>query len=82
MQLQAWKELRMEKHMSLLTQLPHRAERVTLRVKLGMGSEANILPVRTYRKMFPGRILADGTPDPEYLQSTTLEFQCNKSSVI
>ena len=32
--------------------------------------------------MFPDRILADGTPNPEYLQSTTLEFQCNKSSVI
>ena len=47
-----------------------------------MGSEANILPVRIYNKMFPDRILADGTPNPEYLQSTTLEFQCNKSSVI
>ena len=63
-------------------QLPHRAEHDTLRVKLDTGSEANIPPVRTYSKMFPNRILADGTPNPEYLQSTTLEFQSNKSSVI
>ena len=50
--------------------LPNRPGRDTLKVKLDMGAEANILPVRTYRNMFPERMLADGTPDPEYLQST------------
>ena len=47
-----------------------------------MGAEANILPVRTYSKMFSERILADGTPDPEHLQSTNIEFECNKESII
>ena len=47
-----------------------------------MGAEANILPVRTYRNMFPERMLADGTPDPEYLQSTNIEFECNKDGII
>ena len=58
--------------------LSNRPGRDTLKVKLDMGTEANILPVRTYRNMFPERMLADGTPDPEYLQSTSIEFKCNK----
>ena len=62
--------------------LPNRPGRDTLKVKLDMGAEANILPVRTYRNMFPERMLADGTPDPEYLQSTNIEFECNKDSII
>ena len=60
--------------------LPNRPGRDTLKVKLDMG--ANILPVRTYRNMFPERMLADGTPYPEYLQSTNIEFECNKDSII
>ena len=62
--------------------LPNRPGRDTLKVKLDMGAEANILPVRTYSKMFPERILADGTPDPKHLQSTNIEFECNKESII
>ena len=50
--------------------LPNRPGRDTLKVKLDMGAEANVLPVRTYRNMFPERMLADSTLDPEYLQST------------
>ena len=62
--------------------LPTRPERDTMRVKLDMGAEANILPVRTYNKMFPDRVLEDGTPDPKYLQPTHIEFECNKDSTI
>ena len=62
--------------------LPTRPERDTMRVKLDMGAEANILPVRTYNKMFPDRVLEDGTPDPKYLQPTHIEFECNKDSII
>ena len=62
--------------------LPTRPERDSMRVKLGMGAEANILPVRTYNKMFPDRVLEDGTPDPKYLQPTHIEFECNKDSII
>ena len=62
--------------------LPNRPRRDTLKVKLDMGAEANILPVKTYSKMFPEMILADGTPDPEHLQSTNIEFECNKDSII
>ena len=47
--------------------LPTRPERDTMRVKLDMRAEANILPVRTYNKMFLDRVLEDGTPDPKYL---------------
>ena len=43
--------------------------------ELDMGAEANILPVRTYNKMFPDRVLEDGTPDPKYLQPTHIEFE-------
>ena len=62
--------------------LPTRPERDTMRVKLDMGAEANTLPVRTYNKMFPDRVLEDGTPDPKYLQPTHIEFECNKDSII
>ena len=62
--------------------LPTRPERDTMRVKLDMGAEANILPVRTYNKMFPDRVLEDGTPDPKYLQPTHIEFECSKDSII
>ena len=62
--------------------LPTRPQRDTMRVKLDMGAEANILPVRTYNKMFPNRVLEDGTPDPKYLQPTHIEFECNKDSII
>ena len=68
--------------MHLDVKLPNRPGRDTLKVKLDMGAEANILPVRTYRNMFPEGMLADGTPDPEYLQSTNIEFECNKDSII
>ena len=61
--------------------LPNRPGRDTLQV-MDIGAEANILPVRTYRKMFPERMLADGTSDPKYLQSTNMEFKCNKDSII
>ena len=60
----------------------NRPVRDTLKVKLDMGAEANILPVRTYSNMFLERILADGTPDPEHLQSTNIEFECNKEGII
>ena len=62
--------------------LPTRPQRDTMRVKLDIGAEANILPVRTYNKMFPDRVLEDGTPDPKYLQPTHIEFECNKDSII
>ena len=62
--------------------LPNRAYCDTLRVKLDMGAEANILPLRTYKNMFPERIQQDGTPDPKFLQSTNLEFECNRNNTI
>ena len=37
--------------------LANRPGRDTLKVKLDMGAEVNILPVRTYRNMFPERML-------------------------
>ena len=63
-------------------QLPHHKYRSTLKVKLDMGAEANILPLRTYRKMFPNQLLPDGTPDAQFLKKTTLDFDCNKRSTI
>ena len=63
-------------------QLPHFKDRSTLQVKLDMGSESNILPLRTYKKMFPHQLLPDGTPDPQFLMKTTLDFKCNEQSTI
>ena len=63
-------------------QLPHHKYRSTLKVKLDMGAEANILPLRTYKKMFPHQLLPDGTPDAQFLKKTTLDFECNKRSTI
>ena len=62
--------------------LPHHKHRSTLKVKLDMGAEANILPLRTYKKMFPHKLLPDGTPDPQFLKKTTLDFECNKRSTV
>ena len=47
-----------------------------------MGAEANILPVRTYRRMSPKRLLQDSSLNPKYLQCTHLELECNKNSII
>ena len=67
---------------TLDVQLPHRTGRDTLQVKVDMGAEANILPLRTFKKMFPHLILEYGTPKQQKLQHTNLQFQCNKNSVI
>ena len=42
----------------------------TMRVKLNLGVETNIQPMRIYNNIFADRVLEDGTPDPKYLQST------------
>ena len=47
-----------------------------------MGVEANIQPLRIYNNMFPDRLLEDGTPDPKYLQSTHIMFECYEDSII
>ena len=65
----------------LEVQLPNSKYWDQITAKLDMSAEANILPVRIYRRMFP-QILPDGSPNPEYLQSTHLGLECNKDSVI
>ena len=62
--------------------LPHRNGRDSLLAKLDMGAETNILPLRSYQKMFPHHLLPDGLINPEHVHSTTLEFECNKQSII
>ena len=47
-----------------------------------MGAEASILPVRTYQTMFPHQLLPDGSPHPQHLQPTIIEFQCKKESIL
>ena len=61
-------------------QLPHHKYRSTLKVKLDMGAEANILPLRTYKKMFPHQLLPDGTPDPQFLKNTTLGLNATREA--
>ena len=63
-------------------QIPNRTDQDLLHIKLYMVQTPNILSVRTYSRMFPDKLLPDGMPDPNYLQATYLEFECNKSSVI
>ena len=47
-----------------------------------MGAETNTLPLRSYHKMFPHHLLPDGSINPKHIHSTTLEFECNKQSII
>ena len=63
-------------------QLPNTSQCDQIRAKLDMGAETNILPLRTYKKMFPERLLADGSPDLQHIQPAHLEFECNKESII
>jgi transposase InsO family protein len=42
--------------------LPHKPVNDTLKLKVDTGAEGNILPLRTYRKMFPHRLDAEGFP--------------------
>ena len=55
--------------------LPHREHRDTMRVKVDMGAESNILPIRIYGNMFPHQMNLDGTPALQYLQQANLEFK-------
>ena len=63
-------------------QLPNRPIRDQLKVKMDMGAESNILPLRTYANLFPEQMTEDGQPNPEYLENTHVEFECNKSSIV
>ena len=47
-----------------------------------MGAEANILPVRTYSKMFPDHMNFHGTPNAQHLDYANREFKCSKHTVI
>ena len=67
---------------NLEIQLPHRRGRDRLQVKADMGAEANILPLRTYKQMFPHRINKDGTLQLAHLQQAHLEFKSNEASII
>ena len=51
-------------------QLPNSKYLDQITAKLDIGAEANILPVATYRRMFPEKQLSDGSPNQEYLQPT------------
>ena len=63
-------------------QLPNHPIRDQLKVKMDIGAESNILPLRTYANLFPERMTEDGLPNPEYLENTHVEFECNKSSIV
>jgi hypothetical protein len=62
--------------------LPNRpGGRHTLRCKADMGAESNLLPISTYRKMFPDRSHEDGTPDLKYLSYAHMEFVMYDGSI-
>ena len=49
---------------NLLIQLPGRQGNDSLRLKVDTGAEGNIIPLRTYRQMFPKNLDAAGYPMP------------------
>ncbi|XP_022099493.1 uncharacterized protein LOC110984016 [Acanthaster planci] len=49
---------------SLDIELKHRPGSHTLKVKVDTGAQGNILPLRTFRRMFPQLLDADGFPTP------------------
>ena len=62
----------------LQLKLPHRNSTDDITVKVDDGAEGNILPLNSFRAMFPHALDANGYPKPGFLRGskTTLELEC------
>ena len=56
--------------------LPHRKVVIKLQVKVDNGAEANILPLRSFRSMFPHALDGDHYPREGFLRGSRTTLEC------
>ena len=62
--------------MKLRVKLPYRNIADIMEVKVNDGAEANILPLHTFRSMFPHKLDEDGYPKEDALRGSKTTLQC------
>ena len=62
--------------MKLRIKLPYRNVADIMEVKVNDGAEANILPLHTFRSMFPHKLDEDGYPKDGFLKGSKMTLQC------
>ena len=60
----------------LQLQLPHRNAIDDVTVKVDDGAEGNILPLNSFRAMFPNALDANGYPKPGFLRGSKTTLEC------
>ena len=60
--------------------LPHRRVVDKLQVKVDDGAEANLLPLRSFRSMFPHALDGDGYPLDGFLDDSSTRLECYNNS--
>ena len=66
--------------MKLRVKLPYRNIADVMEVKVDGGAEANILPLHTFRSMFPHKLDEDGYPKEDALRGSKITLQCYDDS--
>ena len=62
--------------------LPEIRRRVFLTAKVDTGAQANTMPLRAYKQLYPAKILTNGDPDPSFLkQKNTRLIAYNKTQI-
>ena len=64
----------------LQVKLPYRNVADVMEVKVDDGAEANILPLHTFRSMFPHKLDEDGYPKDDALRGSKMTLQCYDDS--
>ena len=60
----------------LQVKLPYRNVTDIMEVKVNDGAEVNILPLHTFRSMFPHKLDEDGYPKDDALRGSKTTLQC------
>ena len=60
----------------LQIKLPHCNGTDDITVKVGNGAEGNILPLNSFRAMFPHALDANGYPKPGFLRGSKTTLEC------
>ena len=66
--------------MKLRVKLPYRNVADIMYVKVNNGAKVNILPLHTFRLMFPHKLNEDGYPKDEFLKGSKMTHQCYDDS--
>ena len=62
--------------MKLRVKLPYRNVADIMEVKVNDGAKVNILPLHTFRSMFPHKLDEHGYPKDEFLKGSKMTLQC------